>query len=282
MSELASAGPPGDGGAWAVVADIARGLEAALDGRLLGLYVHGSLVAGDFSPTRSDIDLFAVLPTPPDEATLAAVAPVHQSVEERHPGWTGRVEVETVGLPTLVGVRCDTSPEVFAPADRIMRVSPGEGLHLLPTNAHRILTWATVREKGRAVIGPPSTELLPSFPAELTRAALLEHVRDWPSWVEDMRSVGGQAYAVLSICRAWGAVVEGEQRSKKAAADRFAETRPDDAGLVAWARDWWYSGGSDQEPDRFADVQGFVVRTSRDILGRAGQGLWHDAVRRWP
>src|SRR5689334_9194676 len=42
--------PAPDGGASAVVDDVARGLAAALGGELLGLYVHGSLVAGDFSP----------------------------------------------------------------------------------------------------------------------------------------------------------------------------------------------------------------------------------------
>lgn len=273
MSELASPGPARDGGAWAVVAGVARGLEAALDGRLYGLYVHGSLVLGDFSPARSDIDLFAVLRRPPDEAVLAAVAPVHEALEARHPGWRGRVEVETVGLPTLVAAG-ETPQGAPAPPDRIMRVSPGEALHLLPATGHRILTWATVRAHGCPVVGPPAAELLPEISAERTRAALLKHVRDWPAWVEDMRSVGGQAYAVLSICRAWGALVDGEQRSKKSAADRYVAAHPDatdldDARLVQWARGWWYADGSDEEDGSFEEVREFVVRVSRDLLDRS-------------
>jgi hypothetical protein len=81
-----------------------------------------------------------------------------------------------------------------------------------------------------------------------------------------MRQVGGQSYSVLSLCRAWCAVVEGEQLSKRGAADRFAAARPDDAELVRWARDWWYAAGSDDEPGRRAEVRDFVTRTSRDVL----------------
>ena len=257
--------PVPDGGASAVVDDLARGLEAALGGDLLGLYVHGSLVARDFSPARSDLDLLAVLRTAPDEAALAAVAPVHASLERRHPAWRGRVEVETVGLPTVVAF-AGTSGATSGRGDLIMRVSPGEALHLLLATTHRVLTWATVREKGRPLLGAPAAELLPPIAPGAVRTALLEHVRDWPAWVEDMTTVGAQAYAVLSMCRAWGALVEGEQRSKKAAADRFARAHPDDADLVVWARDWWYAGGSDAARSRFGEVRDFVARVSRSLL----------------
>jgi len=115
MPPLPRALPAPDGGASAVVDDLARGLAAALDGDLLGLYVHGSLVAGDFSPARSDLDLLAVLRTAPDEAVLAAVVPVHESLERRHPAWRGRVEVETVGLPTVVAVSAGSSAALSGP-----------------------------------------------------------------------------------------------------------------------------------------------------------------------
>ncbi|WP_374970707.1 aminoglycoside adenylyltransferase domain-containing protein [Terrabacter sp. BE26] len=258
--------PAADGGASAAMGDLARGLAAALDGNLLGLYVHGSLVAGDFSPARSDLDLLAVLRNAPDEAVLAAVAPVHEWVESRHPAWRGRVEVETVGVPTLVAFGAVSSAATSGRRELIMRVSPGEALHLLPATTHRILTWATVREKGRPIVGPPAAELLPPIAPGAVRTALLEHVRDWPVWVEDMTTVGAQAYAVLSMCRAWCALVEGEQRSKKAAANRFAPAHPGDAELVVWARDWWYAGGSDEARSRFGEVQDFVVRASRSLL----------------
>lgn len=253
-------------GPWALLEDLTRGLVNALGDDLVGLWVHGSLVAGDFTPARSDIDVLTALRHAPDDATLATVAPVHAGVEARHPAWVGRVEVETVGTPTVEALVGGAEPTAGA---TIMRISPGEALHLLPATSHRVLTWATVRERGQALVGPAAGDVLPAVPAGQLRAALLAHVRDWPTWVEDMRPVGAQSYAVLSICRAWCALVEGEQLSKRAAAERFSVTHPSDAPLAGWAREWWYAGGSDEDPGRFEQVRDLVVRTSRTILDAA-------------
>ncbi|CAN7224580.1 DUF4111 domain-containing protein [Terrabacter sp. LjRoot27] len=252
---------------WDVLRDLSAGLSAALGSDLLGLYAHGSLVVGDFSPARSDLDVLAVVARPPDDAMLAAVAPVHAALEERHPGWRGRVEVEMVARSTLTSYA--SGPPATSEAgrpDAIMRISPGEDLHLLPATSHRIVTWSTVRRTGRRLAGPEASEVLPVVSEEVAHDALVDHVRDWPTWVEDMRTVGAQSYSVLSLCRAWCAVVEGEQLSKRAAADRFVAVRPADADLVEWARDWWYAGGSDGAEGRFAQVSDFVVRTSHSIL----------------
>ena len=246
-----------------VLEDLTRGLVKALGDDLVGVWVHGSLVAGDFTPHRSDLDVLAALRHAPDDATLAAVAPVHARVEARHPAWVGRVEVETVGVPTIESLAAGGEP---AAGDVIMRISPGESLHLLPATRHRVLTWATVRDRGRPLVGPSAGDVLPAVAPEQLREALLAHVRDWPTWVEDMRPVGAQSYAVLSMCRAWCAVVQGEQLSKRAAAAGFSVSQPGDAALGGWARDWWYAEGPDDDPGRFQQVREFVVRTSRDIL----------------
>ena len=96
--------------------------------------------------------------------------------------------------------------------------------------------------------------------------ALLDHVRDWPAWVEGMTTVGAQAYSVLSVCRAWCALGGRERLSKRAAADRFVGGHPQDADLVVWARDWWYADGSDSEAGRFDEVRDFVVRTTQTVV----------------
>lgn len=40
---------------------------------------------------------------------------------------------------------------------------------------------------------------------------MLEHVRAWPDWIEEMRHAGGQAYAVLTLCLAAEAFATGQQ-----------------------------------------------------------------------
>ena len=264
-------------GPWAVLDDLTTGLGEALGPDLLGLHAHGSLVGGDFAPARSDIDALAVVVRRPDETMLAAVAPVHAQLERRHPGWRGRVEVETVALSTV---------EAFVDGgtgvdDAIMRISPGEALHLLPATAHRVLTWASVRERGRTLAGRPAREMLPAVGPDLARDAVLDHVRDWPEWIEEMHLVGGQSYSVLSLCRAWCVVHDGVQLSKRVAADRAAADLVDDAALIRWARDWWYAGGSDSEPGRHTEVRDFVTRTSARILHGGRQRLPESAGGLW-
>ncbi|MBA2772968.1 MAG: DUF4111 domain-containing protein, partial [Nocardioidaceae bacterium] len=147
----------------------------------------------------------------------------------------------------------------------IVRISPGEDIHLLPATSHRLLTWASVRGAGRPLIGLPPSELLPPIDPARVRSAALDHVRDWPSWVLQMRHPGGQAYAVLTLCRALHLFVERSQVSKLRAANYAIAALPDRAELIVWARDWWYAGGSDDDESRHREVTGFVQDVSARI-----------------
>jgi hypothetical protein len=246
-----------------VLDDLRDAWSAALGERLLGLYVHGSLVNGDFAPERSDLDVLAVLAADPDGELLKLLAGLHADLDRRHPRWAGRIEVEYVSVAAL------PAPD----GHLIARISPGETLHLLPATTHRRVTWGSVHDSGRALLGPPASELLPAVDPELIRAALLDHVRDWPTWVEQMTAPGAQAYSVLTMCRAVQELLHGRRLSKRRAADRTIETDPDRAGLVTWARDWWYDHGADTDPGRFAEVRAFVTDSSATILRECGQRI---------
>jgi len=245
---------------------LAKTVELLSDGLgpvLTGLYLHGSLVIGDFAPGRSDVDLVAVLTVQPDDELLVSLGGVHDKVGELFPTWRGHVEVEYVALDTL---RQHSAGEAVDAPGVIARVSPGEHLHLLPATPHRVLGWSLVRRYGRSLIGPPAEEVIPAISDELLTEALLHHVRDWPVWVREMATAGGQAYAVLSLCRAVVLLETGEQVSKKAAATHVAQATPAWTDVVLWARGWWYEGGSDDEPPRTVEVRRFVDATSAQLV----------------
>ena len=90
----------------------------------------------------------------------------------------------------------------------------------------------------------------------------------WPEWVEEMQHAGGQAYAVLTLCRAAEALETGRQVSKLAAAEVGRSRFPEWSALIDWARDWWYQGGSDSDGGRFEEVRRFVVDVSARLLKR--------------
>jgi len=66
-------------------ADIALLLDRLRDallahGGLVGVYLYGSLVTGDFSPARSDIDVLVTLEREPDEAALGELRELHAAL----------------------------------------------------------------------------------------------------------------------------------------------------------------------------------------------------------
>ena len=247
-----------------VLSDLREAWRRTLADSLLGLYLHGSLVAGDFDVNRSDLDLLAVLARDPDEKLLGVLAELHADLDRRHPLWAGRIEVEYVSLDA-----------VHAGPGRnqmIARISPGESLHLLPATTHRVVTWAAVHDYGRTLLGPPAGELLPAADPGLVRAALLDHVRDWPAWVREMTPPGAQSYAVLTLCRAFQRLRNGRQLSKRQAAEQTAAALPRWADLIFWARDWWYDSGQDSDPGRFDEVRAFVNEISAAILAEEPDG----------
>ena len=66
-------------------ADIALPLDRLRDallarGGLVGVYLYGSLVTGDFSPARSDIDVLVLLEREPDKAAIGDLRELHTAL----------------------------------------------------------------------------------------------------------------------------------------------------------------------------------------------------------
>ncbi|MFC4454759.1 aminoglycoside adenylyltransferase domain-containing protein [Deinococcus sonorensis] len=242
-----------------LVGRLAQELPQQLGESLMGLYLHGSLVTGDFNPQRSDIDLLAVLAQDPSEEDLEHLHRFHRELEAEEPAWRGRIEVNYSSLAGLRDFR--TQPHLMA------RISPGEPLHLVQATRHYLLQWYMAWHSGVALFGPPPQDLLPSFdPAEFV-AVVREHAGNWPVWITEMDpgQEGGHAYAVLTVCRALYTVTTGEQRSKKQAAVWAAQRLPAWAGLIDWAVEWWFDTGAARARPDCSTVQRFVMSISEQI-----------------
>ncbi len=234
---------------------------------LLGLYVHGSWVEGDFSAARSDLDLLAVLALDPDDARATRLRMVHDAIEHDFPEWAGRIEVEYVSQGALADHHDN---------DRVLaRISPGEPLHLVPVSGHYLPNWYSARTAGQVLIGPEPGAVMPEITVAEVIAVIGEHARRWPDWVRDADSPGAQAYAVLTSCRMLALIGDGQRLSKRRAAAVAARALPDHARLIDWACRWWYEDGSDEDPVRTADVRAFVDHVSA-LIART---TTHDDLR---
>src|SRR5205085_2375436 len=81
-------------------ADINLLLEQLLSGvqkifgkKLIGFYLFGSLVTGDFERGSSDIDLVAVTSSDIDEKELEELQQMHHDFVDKNKEWDGRIEV---------------------------------------------------------------------------------------------------------------------------------------------------------------------------------------------
>jgi hypothetical protein len=123
-------------------------VNGALPGLLEGLYLHGSLALGAYTPRLSDIDFIAVTGrrcTPDDIAALRAV---HDTLRQRHPDLPlegSYLQWQDLGLLEN-------------------RIPPHPHIHdgvLHPSGHHDIngVTWWLLKHQGVALLGPPAEQL---------------------------------------------------------------------------------------------------------------------------
>jgi hypothetical protein len=244
---------------------LAASLWEELGDELLSLSVHGSWVAGDFKLGRSDLDLLAVLAHDPDERTLTRLTALHGVISAEAPEWDDHVEVDYVSVEAVEGVLAGDSQE-----HSMVCISPGEPIHLLLAHRHYVLNWRAARDYDHAILGRSPVDVLPPIPDDLVREVVIEHARQWPAWLDDVRAPGFQAYAVLTMCRILAFLRTGRQWSKHMAAVVEQELMPEWRGLIRWADDWWYGSGSDMAPHRTGDVAAFVRGGSRLAVEKYG------------
>ena len=232
-------------------------LLAQLGGDIESVIAHGSWVHGDFCPSRSDLDLIVVLRREPDADVIDAVQPILDQVIEEYPAWRDRLEL---GFVTGDAMRAVIASD--EDSHHVGRVSPGEPLHLVPADRHRLLDWEAARH-GRTLDGRPAVEAIPDIPDHLVREVVSEHLRQWPTWLTESNSVGYQAYAVLTVSRAAAYLDSGIRHSKRTGAEWAGMRFPRWRWLTDWAIAWWYAGGADADtppvdvPEFVDEVAGF-------------------------
>ncbi len=90
--------------------------------KLVGLYLYGSLMTGDFDPETSDIDLLAATLSDISEPEFEALHAMHQAFARDNPEWEDRVEVAYLSMTALRMFRSERSP--IAPSGMFIRL-PG-------------------------------------------------------------------------------------------------------------------------------------------------------------
>lgn len=201
-----------------------------LQAKLVGLYLYGSLRTGDFDPESSDIDLLAATSSDVSDTEFEALHTMHRNFARDNPKWEDRVEVAYLSVTALRTFRSKRSP--------IAVISPGEPFHMKEAGRDWLMNWYVVRERGLALFGPPPMAIIGPITQKEFVQAVREHAAAYGEWIKHMQHRKAQAYAILTMCRAFYTHNKGEQVSKKQAALWVQETLPEWSRLVQNALIW--------------------------------------------
>ena len=190
-----------------------------LGGSLVGLYLYGSLVTGDFDERRSDIDLLAVTRGLLEPTTERIIEQMHRSIPERCPEWRDRLEVGYFPSAVL--------SDFEEPLGEVYRISPGEPFHRTSALPHWLTDLYSVQEHGYVLHGPATADVLPRISPVRFRATIQRLVAEWRDRVVGVEEQRHQAYVRLTMFRSLYSYEHARQTSKVAAAEWFADAFPE-------------------------------------------------------
>jgi predicted nucleotidyltransferase len=219
----------------------------------VGLYLAGSLAAGDFDPGSSDLDFLAVTERPVADPVLPQLHAMHQEIAATGLYWASHLEGSYIDRAAL---------RRYDPANCR---HPSVGVDWAFAVGEHDQTWVLwrwiLRQKGVTVWGPPPHTLIDPVSRRALREAVAavllgpwtRHLQN-PDW---LRARNYQAFAVLTMCRARHTLQTGRVVTKPEAAAWAKAAFPAWAYLIDRALLW----RQDTSPDAMTDMLAFVRET---------------------
>lgn len=206
-------------------------IQDVLEKKLLGFYLYGSLVWGDFDCGISDIDLLAVLSDDVDETEFVKLEKMHRDFTKEHKEWDDKIEVQYFSKEGLKSFR-------VKPGNMVV-ISPGDPLHKVQAGIEWLLNWYFVQDYGITLFGPCPSSFIQPISKEDFICAVKEQALGWREYVKrTISSRSYQSYAILTMCRALYSLKNKEQVSKKEAAVWAKEEIQSYAWLIEDALKW--------------------------------------------
>lgn len=243
-----------------ITSELLHSIQEVLGHKLVGLYLYGSAVWGDFDSGISDIDLLAALNTDLAEEELDKLRQMHTELVKEQPAWDDRIEVQYFSLEGLKNFKNNDS--------QMANISPGEPLHFIQAGREWLQNWYFVQSYGIVLFGPNPSEVIPAISQEEFINKVKEDAKMRQQSVQNtIGSKPYQGFYVMTMCRALYTTTFGEQVSKRKASDWIKQKYPEWSKLIDNAFEWRKNFRSDQSSpeESYPMVEKFVNFIAAEI-----------------
>ena len=181
-----------------IVEALTKAVGETLEQNLLGIYLRGSLVTGDFNPETSDVDLLIVVKQDLTQSDFEQLDTMHKKIQTLPNLYANEVELAYVPIGDING---------FVPRKKYISLERGEQLRWKNLRYNWAVEFWAVREHGLVVVGPEPKTFIEPIPMQhvadsirLELGAWLEYVDSWdnPGW---QTHAGELRFAVETMCR---------------------------------------------------------------------------------
>ena len=187
-------------------------LQENLGDNLIGVYLFGSLVWGDFNYKTSDIDLLVAtkndINKDINKEEFSKLDKVHKLIFQKFPKWDNRIEIAYISLNSLKTFKNKTY--------KIACLGHYEEFHIKDSDTSWPVNFYLLQKQNITLFGPEPKKLITPITQDEFIYYIKELVLEWKSWITQTKSysVAYHYYAVLTICRAYYVLHHKEQGSK--------------------------------------------------------------------
>ena len=231
--------------ATSVLMHLVPALEETLAGKLLGIYLYGSLALGGFD-RHSDLDVLVVPHEPVTDDLFPALQDMHTRIAQIDSWCATQLEVIYIH-PTAL--------RRYDPVDSrqpYLGRGPGERLQWVNFGPEWVVQRYLLRERGVTLLGPSPKSLVDPVGAEEMREAmrlLLDgRLAGFRRDASGIKTRGYQSYLVLAVCRVLRTLEYGDVLSKAEAAE-WGKTALDSGWRPLIERAWLSRQSPDGPPD---------------------------------
>jgi predicted nucleotidyltransferase len=193
--------------------------SSILDTDLIGIYVYGSLIWGDFNREHSDVDVMIAIRREMNAEQFKSLEGMHNELIVQFPAWNDRIEIAYVPIYLLKHFKHSTG--------KIAVISPGEPFNIKEAGKDWLINYYLIQNNSITLYGPKPKDIIEPISKIEFIHNVKEQAIEWKEWVGHTKdSIGYQYYAVLTICRAYYVLNIGKQPSKMVAGKWMLEKFP--------------------------------------------------------